>query len=227
MADSPQDQSLDVASSELEKLAPEPHLTARAKRKLMTALKLRRAVNKSAGICTTANPKRSYRPKRKFNLSEARTLCEILSTSVNSLIGVCREHPELPPYDSIDHWKHRNPKFAEMLSKARERQAEYIAQTCLDLAQTANKDNAHAVRIKFDIARWYASKLLPAVYGDKPADVKVSTTVQVAISPQRLEDIRSRLESSRTIYLQDQSKRATGQPRALENTNNGQSKHES
>ena len=94
-----------------------------------------------------------------------------------------------------------------MLSAAREKQAEYIAQTCLDLAKTATKDNAHAVRIKFDIARWYASKLLPAVYGDKPQDVKVSTTVQLAISPQRLEDIRGRLEATRSLMIKDPLKK--------------------
>jgi hypothetical protein len=135
---------------------------------------------------------------------------------VDSLIGLLREDPALPTYLQLKHWQVTRPKFAIMLAKAREHQAEYIAQTCLDLAKVATKENAHAIRVQFDIARWYASKILPAVYGDKPADVKVSTTVQLAIAPERLEDIRSRLESTRSLMSRNESKRNGESPGALQ-----------
>lgn len=70
-------------------------------------------------------------------------------------------------------------------------------QRCLDLARDATAKNAHAIRVKFDIYKFFASKWMPALYGDKPSTTNVSTSVAVVISPERLDSIRSRLDAAR------------------------------
>jgi hypothetical protein len=84
---------------------------------------------------------------------------------------------------------------------ARQMQAEWLMQKALDLQKGATKETAHLCRVKFDIVKFIAGKLHPEVWGDRPAaSTNVSTTVQVAITPERLADIRSRLEPTRAYF---------------------------
>jgi hypothetical protein len=71
-------------------------------------------------------------------------------------------------------------------------------QKCIDLAASATPKNAHEIRVKFDIYKFFGSKLLPALYGDKPAQATANVSVAVVISPERLNAIRGKLEASRT-----------------------------
>ena len=74
-------------------------------------------------------------------------------------------------------------------------------QKALDLQKNATRETAHLVRVRFDVIKYIASRLHPEVWGDRPAaSTNVSTTVQVAITAERLADIRSRLESTRAYY---------------------------
>jgi hypothetical protein len=74
-------------------------------------------------------------------------------------------------------------------------QAEFIAQTCLDL-NPEDKDQAICDRLRFDVRKWYAGKILPSLYGERPAEVNVQQQVAV-ISPQQLEEMRAGLEETR------------------------------
>ncbi len=86
-------------------------------------------------------------------------------------------------------------RFSGLFDRARKRQAELIAQSCLDL-DPQDKDKAIADRLRFDVRKWYAGKLLPALYGDKPAEVNVAL-VQAVITPAQLEELRGKLEETR------------------------------
>ena len=73
-------------------------------------------------------------------------------------------------------------------------------QKCLDLARSATKQNAHAVRVKFDIYKFNASKILPALYGDKPSETSVSVSNTVVIGEAQLNALRGNLERARAQF---------------------------
>ena len=126
----------------------------------------------------------------------------LMATSDCSLVQLLRDHPELPPFRQLDSWRANNKNgFAERWRETRKAQAHFLVQKCLDLQKSVNAQNAHQVRVKFDILRWVAAKFHPAVYAEKPPTAPVQTVnVGVAISPERLADLRSRLEATRAAY---------------------------
>lgn len=140
------------------------------------------------------------RKKRTYNARIARAFCALLSDSEKSVSAILREHPEFPSPLTLYKWRDRHPYFATLWKRAREAQAEHLMQKCLDLAAQATAKNAHAVRVKFDIYKFFGQKLLPTVYGDKPSTTHLSTSVAVVISPERLNAIRLKLEASREAF---------------------------
>jgi hypothetical protein len=65
-------------------------------------------------------------------------------------------------YDHLE----RVPAQGEQYARARQRGIELHIDGIVDLADTADADNAHAVRLKVDTRKWLASKILPRIYGD-------------------------------------------------------------
>jgi hypothetical protein len=57
--------------------------------------------------------------------------------------------------------------FAGQYARARRQNIEFHIDSIIDLADTANSENAQAVRLKVDVRKWLASKLAPKVYGDR------------------------------------------------------------
>jgi hypothetical protein len=162
-------------------------------------------------------PKVRYNPiwppgtKQPLTKELADYFFSLVSTCETSLLQLLRDHPELPHFNQLDNWRRRRPWFAEAWKQARQNQADFLAQKCLDLAKFATPKTAHVVRVQFDILRWLCAKFHPAQFGDKPLPSQQSTTVNVgvAISPQRLEEIRSKLEQTRSA-LSNPSASASG-----------------
>ena len=83
----------------------------------------------------------------------------------------------------------------------------------LDLAKEVTLKNAHVTRVQFDIYRWLCAKLHPEAYGDKPtAPTPTTLNVGIAISPERLADIRNKLDITRSAFLNPHSARANPLP---------------
>jgi Bacteriophage Sf6, terminase small subunit-like len=124
----------------------------------------------------------------------------LMSTSDCSLVQLLCDHPELPPFRQLDSWRANNKNgFAERWRETRKAQAHFLVQKCLDLQKSVNAQNAHQVRVRFDILRWIAAKLHPAAYAEKPLQAPTQTVnVGIAISQERLADLRSRLEATRS-----------------------------
>jgi len=139
----------------------------------------------------------ALRHKKPF--SSFKAFCEILSKSELSVSKILAQNPQFPNERTLYRWKEK-PKFAVLWKRAREAQAEHLIQKCLDLANGATPKNAHAIRVQFDIYRFFAAKVLPSLYGDKPSPMSVSTSVAVVISPERLNAIRAKLDASRATF---------------------------
>jgi hypothetical protein len=90
-----------------------------------------------------------------------------------------------------------------MLQRARERQADLLAQDCMNLEQDLirNQDRksmaaVQANKVVMEQRRWYTAKVLRRMYGDDPA-VSVQNAVAVQVTDEQLRDLRQRLERIR------------------------------
>ena len=126
----------------------------------------------------------------------------LMSTSDCSLVQLLRDHPELPPFRQLDSWRANNKNgFAEKWREAGKARAHFLVNKCLDLQKSVNAQNAHQVRVRFDILRWVAAKLHPAAYAEKPVPTPTQTVnVGIAISQERLAEIRASLDQTRAAF---------------------------
>jgi hypothetical protein len=127
----------------------------------------------------------------KFTASLAAAICWRLSQG--ELIYDIALDPEMPHRTTIHRWTEERPDFRQQFDLARQRQAHFLAEQALMIADDASGDvvgdqinhaNVNRSRLRIDARRWLAGKLLPAVYGDKmlhtgadghgPVDVRLS-----------------------------------------------------
>jgi hypothetical protein len=126
-----------------------------------------------------------------FDAKVATVICERLAEG-QSLRQICKDK-DMPGLGAVFSWLARHPDFASQYARAREEQADALADEITDIAdadpQTVpiyDKDGK-LVEIKIDTAfeawrktridarKWVASKLKPKKYGDKlEVDAKVS-----------------------------------------------------
>ena len=128
---------------------------------------------------------------------------DLMSTSDCSLVQLLRDNPELPPFRQLDSWRANNKNgFAEKWREARKAMAHFLVGKALDLQKSCNPQNAHVVRVRFDILRWAAAKFHPAAYAEKPLPSQQTTTVNVGISlsPERLAELRAKLDQTRSAF---------------------------
>jgi hypothetical protein len=139
-----------------------------------------------------------------YSKAIAQHLFSLIATCETSFNTLLHNHPELPPFAQLDSWRSTNKHgFAEGWRKAREAQAHYLANKCLDLAKSITPKTAHVARVQFDIYRWFAGRMHPNVFGDKPIPTPQTTVnVGIAISPERLTEIRSKLDATRSALAE-------------------------
>lgn len=90
-------------------------------------------------------------------------ICERIATG-KSLKDICAEEG-MPTRETIYAWLREDSAFSDMYARAREDQADYLADEIVDIADTET-DSAKA-RNRIDARKWKAAKLQPKRYGDK------------------------------------------------------------
>lgn len=89
-----------------------------------------------------------------------------------SLVKICKEE-KTPSLATVFRWLSEKPEFVEKYDKAKEIQADYLAEELIGLADDAI--DVQKARLQCDVRKWSASKLRPKKYGDKTeTDVRVS-----------------------------------------------------
>ena len=83
-----------------------------------------------------------------------------------SLASICREN-NMPSIRSVYGWLRVYPEFLQAYTRAREDQADTMADIMTDIADTATADTVQQARLRIDTRKWIASKLKPKKYGDK------------------------------------------------------------
>jgi hypothetical protein len=110
----------------------------------------------------------------------AEQICELIATSSKGLNVICRETENLPAPSTVYKWLSEQPEFSERYARAREIQADLLADEIIEIAddtsndtlvsdtgEYANKEWINRSRLRVDARKWKASKLAPKKYGDK------------------------------------------------------------
>jgi len=102
------------------------------------------------------------RPSTYSDLIAAEICGEI--SEGKSLRSICKAD-KMPSCSTVFLWLSKHPEFSEQYARAREEQADAIADECLDIAET--EPDVQRARLKIDVRKWCASKMKPRKYGDR------------------------------------------------------------
>ena len=113
-------------------------------------------------------------------------ICEGIANK-KPLARICDESEELPTTRSVYTWLRTHDEFLRNYERAKEDQADYLAEEILEIADDGrndfmdsadkngevsaatklNSENIQRSRLRVDARKWIASKLKPKRYGDK------------------------------------------------------------
>ncbi len=118
-----------------------------------------------------------------YNEETALKICERLAEG-ESLRAICLDD-DMPSKSSVFRWLDANPSFRDQYARAREFQADTMADEIQDIAddgtndwmekrlndgsviEVVNHEHIQRSRLRVDTRKWVASKLKPKKYGDK------------------------------------------------------------
>lgn len=141
-----------------------------------------------------------------FTQDVADLLCDRIASGSRGLVRVLEEMRKeniegVPSVVTIFNWFDLYPHFLKQYTRAKQIQADYMADEIIDIADNDNLDigfndegkpfvnheHINRSRLRVDARKWVASKLKPKVYGDKPpvdedeatAPTPVAITIQM------------------------------------------------
>lgn len=126
-------------------------------------------------VVATSEPSRSGRPSVVTPDMIARVLERVAKG--DSLRRICREDETLCEPLAIMNWITVSG-MGRQYAQARDTGIDARFDDLVELAETANADNAQAVRLRVDVEKWALSKLKPGKYGDR-LDLNVSGSVEL------------------------------------------------
>lgn len=114
-----------------------------------------------------------------YSDTTADEICERISNG-ESLRRICLTE-NMPSKSAVFRWLYANEKFRDQYARAKEAQADALADDILDIADDGENDTyidgegnrrvdndvIARSRLRVDARKWIASKLKPKVYGDK------------------------------------------------------------
>lgn len=119
----------------------------------------------------------------EYNETTTDKICELLSTTSRGLASICKEIGISTV--TVYKWLDQNPEFVNKYARAREAQADFLADEILAIAddstndtetrfgasgesyEVENKEWTARVKLRLEARKWIASKLKPKKYGDK------------------------------------------------------------
>lgn len=123
----------------------------------------------------------------KYTDALGKAICRAIATSTDGLAEICAQHPEFPVKSTIYEWRYDHPQFSDWYAIARAQQADLMVELMDEIARDGRNDwmeanaknnpgwilNGEYVgrsRLRIDTIKWKACKMLPKLYGDKPAE---------------------------------------------------------
>lgn len=114
-----------------------------------------------------AKSKKGGRPS-KYTPQLAQRICTEIAQG-KSLVAVLKAEG-MPDYSTVTRWLDhpQHEAFRKMYARAREDQADYLADELVEIADTAkDRDSAAAAKVRTDTRKWVAAKLKPRKYGER------------------------------------------------------------
>jgi transposase-like protein len=116
----------------------------------------------------------------KYSEELADRICEAIANSNRGLVTICKQEG-MPTRSTVHKWISENKQFSDKYAKAREDQADYLAEEMLEIADNSTNDTTlnrmgeeienrewvNRSRLRVDTRKFIASKLKPKKYGDK------------------------------------------------------------
>lgn len=104
----------------------------------------------------------------------ADAICAEIATSSKSIRTICKAKG-MPHAATVMRWLRTNEVFREQYTRAKEEQADYLAEEMLEIADDDQDDEKAFVgsnhiqrdKLKVETRKWIAAKLKPKKYGDK------------------------------------------------------------
>ena len=123
----------------------------------------------------------TQKPKVKYSKALAKKICRQIAKG-KTLHQVCSTD-EMPAVCTVMDWCVDKDEFAELYSRARIAQAHILVDEIISISDDSSEDemeteegrkkvnheNIQRDRLRVDSRKWYASKVLPKIYGDKLA----------------------------------------------------------
>jgi hypothetical protein len=117
--------------------------------------------------------------KTKFTIELFDSICNDIAYSDKGLVNVCKKH-DINAKSFYD-WVSDNVELSNKYARAREMQADYLADQIIDISDETTNDtikteagleltNHEAIarsRLRVDARKWKASKLYPKKYADR------------------------------------------------------------
>jgi len=118
-----------------------------------------------------------------YSPEKAAEICSLLGDG-QSLKEIC-EREDMPVRSTVYLWLSRHNEFSDMYARAREEQADTLADEIIGIADEASRDTKtlthddgskyevcdhewiNRSRLRVDARKWVAAKLKPKKYGDK------------------------------------------------------------
>jgi len=99
----------------------------------------------------------------------------------------------MPNPETIYRWQDEDSEFSKMLTSAREKGAEPMADECVRLTDDCGltHEEVGRTRLRIQSRMWLAGKLNRR-FADKPGDVNIRTAVQVVVSQERQAELQER-----------------------------------
>ena len=95
------------------------------------------------------------------------------------LARLCDENEDLPAPRTVYKWLRIHKEFVQNYTRAKEDQADYLVEECLEIADKDGIEPADK-RIRVDTRKWIASRFNAKKYGDKQFIETKDTTEEVS-----------------------------------------------
>ena len=136
--------------------------------------------------CVIDNATQAIGRPSEYNPIIANKICDLVATHTYGINKLIRMYG-LPDDMTISRWRFEHDDFDGQYARAKQRQAQLIAEQLVDMCDIAVNVNEHGhdtvdsgvvalLRVKVDAIKWQASKLVPKLYGDK-----VQTEVTIVV----------------------------------------------
>lgn len=119
-----------------------------------------------------------------YNKDIAQLICNEIACSSIGLKHILNNNELFPARSTLYRWLAENEEFQDMYARAKDAQADYMAEEIIDIADDGsndfmtiikgdqeytveNKEFVNRSRLRIDARKWTAAKLRPNKYGEK------------------------------------------------------------